>query len=223
VNIKGETKVKTLLALVALAAVTCLALFTAGTASATPIAHPRLDAIASKYAGRPIVVSCEQSNYDWDVRYRLYGIAGVYFPSQPQNVFLSPETCVPLLIALQNGGVTGLKDAGLRPVALGLLVLLHESFHARGYVNEAQTEACAMRFLPEGLADFGIGTTKTVAVKRVKYQVHRRKVGKRMFRWRTSRVVTSYRTVANDDHSRVLGWAQQWHAVAPPEYQNGTC
>jgi hypothetical protein len=214
---------KTLFALVALAAVTGLALFSAGPASASAVGHTKLDAIASKYAGRPIEASCEQSNYDWDVNYELYGAYGIYLPSDPHWVFLSPAACDPLLLALQNGSVTGLKDAGLRPVALGLLVLLHESFHARGYLNEAQAEACAMRYLPQGLVDFGIGTTKTVAVKRVKYQVHRRKVGKRTFRLRTSRVVTSYRTVANDDHYRVLRWAQQWHSAAGPEYQNGTC
>jgi hypothetical protein len=214
---------KILFALVALAAVTGLALLSPGAASAAAVGHPELDAIASKYAGRPIEASCEQSNYDWDVSYELWGIYGVYYPSRPDYVFLSPAACDPLLVALQGGGVTGIKDAGLRPVALGLLVLLHESFHARGYLNEAQAEACAMRYLPQGLVDFGIGTTKTVAVKRVKYQAHRRKVGKRVLRWRTSRVVTSYRTVANRDHYRVLGWAQQWHADLPAEYQNGTC
>jgi hypothetical protein len=220
---RKEPTLKILLALVALAAVTGLALFSAGAASAAAVGHPKLDAIASKYAGRSIEASCEQSNYDWDVSYELYGIAGVYVPSDPHWVFLSPAACGPLLVALENGGVTGLKDAGLRPVALGLLVLLHESFHAGGYLNEAQAEACAMRYPPQGLVDFGIGATKTVAVKRVKYQVHQRKVGKRTFRWRTSRLVTSHRTVANDDHYRVLRWAQQWHAAAGPEYQNGTC
>jgi hypothetical protein len=198
--------------------VTGLALFTAGTASAA-VTHPKLNAIASQFAGRPVSVSCELSDYDWDIRDGWYGVYGFYYPPEADWVFLSPAACAPLLTALN----AGIKDAGLSPLGLGLLVLLHESFHARGFVNEAQTEACAMRSLPEELSAFGIGPTKTVAIKQLRYRVHRRKVGKRVIRFRTSRVVTVYRTVANDDHSRILDWAAQWHAEAPPEYQNGTC
>ena len=221
---RGRTRMKKHIAVVV--AGLSLLLVMVGSASATPasfIGHKRLDAIASKYAERPITAVCERSNYDWDIRYELWGVAGVYFPDEPQYVFLSPDTCAPLLVALQTSGPIGLKDAGLQPLAFGLLVLLHESFHAAGYMNEAQAEACAMRSLPEGLADFGIARTKTVAVKRVKHQMHQGKVGKRLIRYRTSRVVTVYRTVANHDHARVLRWAAEWHALLPPEYQNGTC
>jgi hypothetical protein len=193
------------------------------TVSFAAVLDPRLDKIASEFAGRPIVANCSldtgADEYDWDIAAQLWGVYGVYYPDRPDRIFLSPAACTPLLVELNSG----LKDAGMRPFANAVTTLVHESFHARGWVNEADTEACAMRFLPNALADFGIYPTKTIAVKQVRTQLHRKKVGKRVIRWRSSRVVTVYRNVANSDYSSIVYWAKYWHSTLPSEYLNGTC
>jgi hypothetical protein len=213
-----HNRIKVVLACLVLVAASGLA-----ETAAAAVRHPKLDAVASEFAGRPIAADCYTDSaddfYNWDVTYKLWGVYGVYYPSQPNDVFLSPAACQPLLTELGSG----MRDAGRRPFSLALSVLLHESFHARGWVNEADTEACAMRFLPDGLADFGIYPTKTIAVKQVRTRWARRKVGKRTIRYRTSRVVTVYRDVVDRDYGQILGWARYFHNLAPPEYLNGTC
>jgi hypothetical protein len=205
----------------------CLALVAAtvgfAKTAAAAVVHPKLDSVASEFAGHPMVVDCYTDSgadvHAWDITYQLYGVYGVFYPSMPNDVFLSPAACQPLLTTVNSS----LQDAGLRPFAVGALTLVHESFHARGWVNEADTEACAMKYLPRAMQDFGVYPTKTIAVKKTVTRWVRRKVGKRIVRVRSSRVVTVHRNVANPDYGHVIGWATENHNTLPPQYLNGTC
>jgi hypothetical protein len=185
--------------------------------------NAKLDAVASGVAGRPIAANCylDPDQYSWDFTYDLWGIYGVWFSSMPNDVFISPYSCEPLITQQSDG----LKDAGLRYFANGVRTLVHESFHARsnGVWSEADTEACAMKYLPRAVEQFGIYSTKTIAVKQVKTRWVRRKVHGRIVRYRTSRVVTVWRDIANSDYAHILGWAGWYHDQAPPQYLNGTC
>jgi hypothetical protein len=200
-----HNRIKVILACLVLVAASCLV-----NTAAAAVRHPKLDVVASEFAGRPIAADCYTDSggdvYDWDITYGLYGIYGLWQSSTPNDVFLSPAACQPLLTAV----TAGLKDAGLRPFAVGAVTLVHESFHARtmGATSEADTEACAMKYLPRALEDFGIYSTKTIAVKQVRTRWVRRKVRGRWIRFRSSRVVTVWR---------------ENHNALPPSYLNGTC
>jgi hypothetical protein len=207
---------------VAVVASLVVSAFAAGHGSAA-VVHPKLNAVASDIAGRQIVATCEQDRdqYDWDFTYDNWGVLGVWYGSMPNDVFLAPAACEPLLTQ-QN---YGLKDAGLRFFAVGVLTLVHESFHARsnGVWSEADTEACAMKYLSRGIEDFGIYSTHTVAVKKTVTRWVKRKIRGRVVRYRTSRVVTVYRDVTNPDYGRILDWGLINHNELPPQYLNGVC
>ena len=167
--------------------------------------NSRLDSIASAIANRPMTVWCETSELDWDVSYDQWGTYGFFVPRYPDAVYLSPSACKPLQIALSNGRF-GYVDAGLHPLAIGLLTLVHESVHAAGVSDEALTECHAVRLLPSYAGQF---VPKTYSATK-------------LFK-RGKRIVRRQIRYSNPDFSKLLSWVRWHHDRLPAEYRGATC
>jgi hypothetical protein len=91
---------------------------------------------ASRIAGRPVVVRCDDS-------YSFTGVgsdaAGVAFPRRGL-AYLQPEICR-TLYRIRFDGKLGARD----DAALAITVLAHEATHLRGIRNEAETECFALQ------------------------------------------------------------------------------
>jgi hypothetical protein len=214
--------VKSLALLCSVVALALVAPIAASAASANNAPNPAFDAAASELAGRPIFVWCEARWADWlgALGEDGDGILGFYSPSQPDYVFVAPQVCE----ALWVGKGAGVTMAGTQPLARAVLTLAHEAFHARGIVNEAEAEACAMKTARDlAIKHFGLPTTEQrqkVVQKTVTRTV--RANGKKVkIRVQVPTLVSV--TV----ESPVLASFQEAlaieHSFAPPEYQNGVC
>lgn len=197
-----------------LAAAAALAI-TAG-AGAQNIPHPTLDAIASSVAGKPLSVWCENNDADWDHRIAAaygqpgYTVLGFTRPGVEPVAYLAPQICTSLQIALRDGP----HAAGLAPLALALLTLLHESVHQRGILDESVTDCTALALV--GTYAISVRVFPTVPMLQQGFRWQRIR-GKRV-RVPTVELVDA----PNPDVGLFVAWAAFWHSLKPSNYQ-GAC
>ncbi len=162
-----------------------MALVLAGIAHGTNAPNTTLDSIASEVAGHTAQVWCEQDATEWDSLTTEVGlspfVAGFTNYSASNVVYLSPAMCSYLLYGLQVAPT-------YRPeAAQALEVLLHESVHQRGVLDEWQTDCTALSLLRQYVASaFRLPETitKTYYTTRVYYvRIHGKRV-KRVVRVR---------------------------------------
>ena len=130
--------------------------------------HFKLDSIASTFAGKPVTVHCEMDSEAWDAmvqqaslgQRRGSSVGGFAYPGTTR-LYLSPQNCGALLRTFQDGYI----HAGLRPLADGLMTLLHEAEHLRGTVDEGETDCAALRAFRGYLDDVGVPATVVKPVK----------------------------------------------------------
>jgi hypothetical protein len=204
---------------------TAVLLMAAATAQAENQPHPSLNALVSEVAGKPVTVWCENSPYDWDrfvysysggaqIGASMYGFTYMTTPV----VYLSPQRCQPLTLALQYG----YAEVGAIYLAAGLHTLIHEAAHQRGYTDEGQAECYALPLVaPLAERYFGLARTITVPMTQTVTRTMRRKIAGRWRKitYRTQIVVAT--TTPNPDYTRVAGWATAWHRTLPVNYQGG--
>ena len=196
-------------------ALIALALASASAATAADWHLARLDAVASSVAGHSVSVYCEDSRAEWVDIERALGsdgdsIAGfMWGPGEDpignvDTVYIEPSACRALHVYSANGwGTTrGANDAGLLPLGMAGLTLVHEAVHQRGIDDEGQTECTAYQMMPKlWTSQFG-----------VKPKIWTwRKMGKRMV----------HRFVANPTYTRLMTWTQADHNGLPAEYRTG--
>jgi hypothetical protein len=184
-----------------------------------------LDALASEVAGKPVSVWCEESPADWDrfvyaysgggqIGAGMYGFTYLFSPV----VYLSPQRCQPLTLALQYG----YSEVGVIYLAAGLHTLIHEAAHQRGYTDEGQAECYALPLVaPMAERYFRLSRTINVPTTQTVTRTMRRKIAGR---WRTIRYETQIATTTtttNPDYSRIASWATAWHRTLPANYQGG--
>jgi hypothetical protein len=115
---------------------------------------PRLAPAASFVAGKPVTVWCADTQYDWNGYLdSVYGnhdtVSGSTYPGSSDER-LSPEVCATLTPAAK----------ATKPVAptarLGaaILVVTHESIHARGEADEGVTDCAAFHEMPRVAVKF---------------------------------------------------------------------
>jgi hypothetical protein len=200
--------------MVLLAAVlVALAASTAATAGDWP--NATFDAVATEVAGHPVHAYCEDSNWDWESLTHSVGIAGGdlygFAPYGGNVLFVSPLICESLHIALE----IGYQDAGLAHFSRALLVLIHESMHSRGIVDEGEADCTALPLVaPMAVKYFKVPQT----VSQLRVVTRFRKVGKK----RVKVQVVVQQQVPNPDLARLQAWAKAWHDAAPPAYR-GNC
>lgn len=109
-------------------------------ADAANVATPKMRAVASWAAGKPIDVWCENDETEWT---RLSASVGFSVPPSggyallgTPNIYLSPSTCRRL-----SGGPNGTR------FSIGLSTLLHESAHQRWNTRDEALAECAARVL----------------------------------------------------------------------------
>lgn len=204
--------------------VVAVVLATATTATATPQANwpePKLDAVASQIAGKPVAVWCEDNWGDWihagdSISEDWSYVNGFTFIDRP-TVYLAPSVCETLHALVR---LPGTGDVGLYHAALAIHVLVHEAVHQRGIANEGETDCTALALLRDvAVQHFGFTATERQA-----YTVtttRRVKVGKRKFATVRNTAVR-YREVESPRLVRLVEFGKAWHEAAPAEYQ-GTC
>lgn len=172
------------------ALVLVLALLLVASARAGNAPDPRLDAVATEIAGHPVNVHCEAEPAAWAE------IVAVAFPGAPFSpdrlqgfayyggpvVYLSPANCLTLRAELKAELPAGL----LRFTGEALMTLLHESVHARGVVDERETDCIALGLLRHYATNLLLIPARVYVSKRVS-RVKRVKVKGRWVR-RTIRV-----------------------------------
>jgi hypothetical protein len=130
----------------AIASVAVLAALAPAAAHAENVATPRMAAVASWAAGKPISVWCESDPAAWERRLASIGAdtkATGYAYAGSSEVFLGPTRCYGLLHPDEP-----------REFGPGLNALLHESWHARGVADEAIAECAARVLIYSALHDF---------------------------------------------------------------------
>jgi hypothetical protein len=149
--------------LLVLLAATTAALACASTVHARPLSTeaPELEAVASMIAGQPLEVRCwvnDGSDPDADVS------AWGYVYLRTPIVYLDPAPCA---------GAQALAAGAMLPLwqlALGALVLTHESYHLKTSLpywrrgDEAQTECRAIKRVYQTMLDLGISTDLADAI-----------------------------------------------------------
>lgn len=123
-----------------------IALVFANVAAATPAGFYKsvvLAPAASFVAGKPITVYCANSAYDW----QQYGATthefGLAVPGSSE-IKLAPDVCRYLRATIVNPNGFGSS----------LLVLVHESIHARGEKDEGVTDCAAVHEMPRVAVKF---------------------------------------------------------------------
>jgi hypothetical protein len=98
-------------------------------------AQARFSAEASRIAGKPVTVRCDESGRYVGAIQHADGVAAV----GGELAFLTPERCLDLYRLAFEGEVRGSRTG--RAIA----VLAHEAWHLRGVRDEGQTECNALR------------------------------------------------------------------------------
>jgi hypothetical protein len=126
-----------------------VALAVAPAASAGNIADARLNAVASWAAMKPVTVWCENDADTWArmaAAARVRTDAEGYAYVGGSQVFLGPLAC------------QGVASSGSALLGVGLMTLLHEATHARGWADEDLAECAARVLIYSALHKFyGIG------------------------------------------------------------------
>lgn len=188
----------------------------APTAAAANQPHPTLDAVASEVAEKPVSAWCEMDLAAWTNMAASAGLpawAGGYtYPSTP-TVYIAPQHCSTLRVALNNG----VETAGAYWFSGALLTLAHESVHQRGILDE-QLADCTALALVGTLATKHFGVTPTVTIKEprsVSRTVVRRVRGV-VVRLKVRDVVMVSATRPNPLLAQIGGWAAGWHSLSGP-------
>ena len=114
-----------------------LAATLAPTAAGANVATPQMTRVASWAAMKPVTVWCENDSPTWAKMTSGVGhthYAAGYALAGGDAIYLGPSVC------------DGLLNPNSRLFGRGLMALLHEATHARGWRDEALTE-CAARVL----------------------------------------------------------------------------
>jgi hypothetical protein len=154
-------------------------LVAAGTAWAANAPDQRLTAVASEIAGHPVNVWCEASPADWPALVREHNpgasdpdpnaTIGAFSAPSLDTTYLGPRACVSLRQAIHAGAPDKLALPAIPlPPAEGLMVLLHESEHHAGHVDEHETECAALGQLRHYLTSLYRWPAKVTVTKRVK-------------------------------------------------------
>lgn len=204
----------------------CASSLWASSALAAPWADPRLDAVSSEVAGRPVTVRCETDESAWQTILAQWGFPNLGgFADIPRSTnYLSADTCIYVKDALESG-----------PGALGafhgsaLLTLLHEAVHQRaGTFNcsaspdalcEGHTDCAALALIPKYVESF-FGIHRTVTETWTEYRYKRVRVRiKGKLRWVRRRVaVRRSRELENEVYNAVVAGAERAHRTLPPPY-----
>ena len=94
-------------------------------------------------------------------------VAGFWLGKQPRWLHLAPDVCE---------WIQGLLDTRLPNArrAFGLTVALHETLHAYGIVNEAQTNCLAVQLVPFAAHHIGLGPRKSDYLRKLAVNMTRR-------------------------------------------------
>jgi hypothetical protein len=157
-----------------------LALATAAGAARFPQYFPRITAIASQVAGRPVDIYCEVRE-DWEVDpvqavapdawgYTRFDPA----TGLPLYAALEPRTCGYLLLLIQDPNErSGLRgQEGYYGEARALLSLLHEANHLRGLRSESAAECRALSAVRTHARALGADARHVAKLVRLARRVH---------------------------------------------------
>lgn len=118
---------------------------------------PTLGAIATRYVGHPVTVSC------------VRGLGGGASSGWLNTVWIEDHFCSPLRAMSGQVEVTPVRQG------IGLIILTHEAIHQRGTANEAKTECLAFQQVDEMMSLFGPFDARwTALVLGYAYRDHRR-------------------------------------------------
>jgi hypothetical protein len=201
--------------LVIVAAVAAFTALVAPAASAGNWPESRLDAAASSVAGHPVQVWCESSWGDWvhagDAESVDFAqILGFTAPSTSTAIFISPSLCETLHALLSFGP----SKVGNYWGSLAVHVLVHESEHQAGHIDEGEADCAAL------------AVDDSVAVQYFGYQTSEQQRYTVTVTHRTKRIVTvtqqsRYRTVPSEQLAEFHSFDHAWHAATSPAYQGG--
>lgn len=142
-------------------AITFFVALTAPAEGAVPPAE-RINAIATKVAGKPVSVVCSFDAEAWDEKVRQVSLGqrrgtsvDGYAYAGTTQAHLGPQACIPLYNVLTYG----ISYAGVGPSAFGLLTLLHEAMHLRGLRDEAATDCAALGVFKSYVGALGVSAT----------------------------------------------------------------
>lgn len=182
-----------------------------GSAGAGNYADPRLDAVASEVAGKPVQVWCETSIIDW-VTIGAGNYSGFTFIGIP-IVYIAPRQCETLHALLSR------ENIGSYYAASAILTLAHEAVHQRGVLNEGETDCLALPLVPT-LAVKHFGIPATVTVNTVVRSLRLLRVKTKWVRVFDTKLVA--KIVPNPFLALITRDALRWHKSKPAEYQ-GNC
>jgi hypothetical protein len=170
-------------------------------ANAQNIPHEKINAIASKMAGKTVSIHCEINSETWHqmVQDTSGGtrngtdIDGYAFPNGTR-AFVSPRVCEALWIDIQEGYLV----AGLYPLTNALFAVLHEAVHLTGVMDENITDCTALKAFKSFLPMVGVPLTVTKVV--IDHGTYR------------------YKKVPNPHAQKMVSLAQRIHDTRPAEY-----
>lgn len=189
-----------------LVVVVALLACTAGGAAAA-YQDPPLNDVASAVAGHPVIASCAATSVEWSQFEATGGypaeVDGFTFVGRDNVIFLAPRICQTLTALLGPAH----DDVGPYWAALAIKVLIHESIHQRGVLDEGVTDCTALPLVPTYAASsFGYpATISQVTFSKVKGGLYKRTV----------------KTIPNPVLAKLAYWALQWHRAQPANYQGG--
>lgn len=175
---------------------------------------PALNTVSGSVAGHPVQVNCVTDWTVWETeltfRFPTHGNPRLYegfTNTGVPTVFINPDLCETLTLTLN----LGYRNVGTMMFAEAITVLLHESLHQRGMIDEGETD-CAAVALTEQTAVSSFGVPATVTKRIVSYH---RVNGKRVRYVKTIKV-------RNPELDQLNTWVLYWHHLRPSAYQ-GVC
>lgn len=208
-----------LLRLVGLVVALALVLMVAAIGARAQYGDVRLDNVATSVAGHPVSVYCYHDASEWvgvEYAHALPTEAdGFTLVGRENIIYLAPRICDTLEAML----APAIHDAvGPYMAGLALKVLLHESTHQYGVLDEGAADCNALALLRQ-YAVSSFGYTETVTVKVPRARTIKVKVGKVTKKVRTTVLVSA--VVPNPALDALSQWALTWHHALPANYQGG--
>lgn len=165
---------------------------------------PRLDALASTIAARPVQISCASGANEWAKTQQANGFTfetdGFTYVGRSNIVYLSPLVCEVVLGVLDHGPAA----VGTYFAARAIKVFIHESVHQGGLTDEHVTDCTAITLLRVAYAP-RFGYPKTI-----KKTTYARIKGTNPVRYKA--VV---KVVTNPQYTSLISWANYWHFAVP--------
>ncbi len=191
-----------------------LAMAFVSTAHASNVVQPSLDAAASRIAGKPVTVHCENDAAQWaamvadshpgiDPR-RISGFTRMISTT---IIYIDPRSCA---------AVSSPESVLSFELAYGFLTLAHEAVHQSGVRDETETDCQALALVKPLLLELGISASKSV-VKTVLVRI-RLKTG--MY---VRRAVKRTYVVVNPLLAQVQAAAVAIHDQRPANYKTREC